>query len=217
MIYENSEIHNIEELIPGETEGGVCWSRLPKYVFDKLESDMGRSHCMGHTGVELCFVMDSDTVTIRMKAKTDGVFHVCRGSIQGGWEDHEAHKTVGNETEDYVIKKTENLPLLKKISSEFGHPFSPEVIRVIFDRGSFELIDIIGDIEPPKREQIPEKTLLCYGSSITHGSNSIDMSHSWVSMLAHNLRMDTRNLGIAGACMLESIIAEYIADEGAAG
>lgn len=174
--------------------------------------------CCAATGVELRFVMKSDTVTLRMRTPLGkGAFHVYRGSIQGGWEDHEAGKATTKEFEDFVIKKSENLRTLERITNNFNYPFSPEVIRVIMDRGTFEILDIIGDVEPPKKEQLPKKTLLAYGSSITHGSNSIDMSHSWVSVLAHNLKMDCINLGMAGSCMMEPEMVEYIAKKGEAG
>ena len=191
-------------------------------MYEKLESEQGKNKSLGFTGVELRFVMKSDEVTIRMRTTGEpGVFHVYRGSIQGGWQDHEVGKNIGNEFTDFVIKKSENIAVLDKISKEFNYPFSPEVVRVIFDRGTFggvfEILEVIGDVEPPSDSQIPEKTLLAYGSSITHGSNSIDMSHSWVSVLAHNLKMDCRNLGMAGSCMMEPELIDYIASEGEMG
>lgn len=67
----------------------------------------------------------------------------------------------------------------------------------------------------PKKEDCPSKTLMCYGSSITHGSNAIDTSHSWAAVLAHNIDYDVKNKGMAGTCCMEPSFAEYIADEGA--
>ena len=58
---------------------------------------------------------------------------------------------------------------------------------------------------------------LAYGSSITYGANSIDMSHSFVSVIANNLRMDARNLGMAGSCAIEPEFADYIAALGEKG
>lgn len=217
MIYKNIEIHNIGELLENDN-GSVSWIRVPSSVYDKMESDKGKRMCSGSTGVELRFVMESDSVTLRMRTKTGkGSFHVYRGSIQGGWEDHGAEKSVTEETADFVIKKSENLSLLAKVTKDFNQPFSPEVIRVIFDRGIYELIDVIGNIRPPQKAELPQKTLIAYGSSITHGSNAYDMSHSWVSVLAHNLKMDCRNLGMAGSCFMEPEIVEYIAREGERG
>ena len=214
MVYKNIEIHNVGEIVENEN-GSISWIRVPCSVYDKIESEQGKNMCCGATGVELRFVMESDSVTLKMRTRgKNGIFHVYRGSIQGGWEDHEIDKVVTNEVADYVIKKSENTESLKRISNDFNQPFSPEVVRVIFDRGTYELLDVIGDVEPPAKEQLPQKTLLAYGSSITHGSNSIDMSHSWVSVLAHNLRVDARNLGMAGSCLMEPEIVEYIASEG---
>lgn len=218
MVYQNMEIHNIGELIPCDNGEGVRWLRVPQNVYDKMESDSGKRLCRGATGVELRFVMKSDTVTLRMKVNEGtGVFHVFRGSIQGGWEDHELKQYVTEDVHDFVIQKSGNLPVLRRITEEFHQPFAPEVVRVIFDRGTYTLLDVIGDVAPPEKTQLPKKTLLSYGSSITHGSNAIDASHTWVSVLAHRLRMDARNLGMAGSCRMEPAIAEYIAKEGELG
>lgn len=217
MIYKNTLIHNVGELVENDN-GSISWIRVPCSVYDKMESEQGKNMCRGSTGVELRFVIESDSVTLKMRTRgKNGIFHVYRGSIQGGWEDHEVDKIVTNETADYVIKKSENIEILKKISEDFKQPFSPEVVRVVFDRGGFEIFDVIGDVRPPKPEELPKKTLLAYGSSITHGSNSIDMSHSWVSVLAHTLKMDCINLGMAGSCLMEPDIIEYIANEGVKG
>lgn len=215
MIYKNLQIHNIGTLVQDSDNESVSWYRVSVAAYDAMDSDMGRRQCEGSTGVELRFVMKSDTVTLRMRVKNGtGIFHVYRGSIQGGWEDHEVDKVVTAQAADYVIKRSANLPLLEKIARDFHQPFSPEVVRVIFDRGSFELLDVIGEVEPPREEQLPEKTLLVYGSSITHGSNSLDMSHSWPAVLAHNLKTDLRNLGLAGSCRMEYVLMDYLADQG---
>lgn len=215
MLYRNVEIHNIAEIIKESENNSIKWLRVPKEVYERMETEQGKRMCTCSTGVELRFVMKSDTVTIRMRTTCGaGVFHVFRGSVQGGWEDHEVNKIVHGEFSDYIIKKSENSDMLNRIKKDFEQPFAPEVIRVIFDRGYYELLDIIGDVVVPEKNQLPQMTLFAYGSSITHGSNSIDISHSWVSLLAHNLKMDCINLGMAGSCLMEPKIVEYIADEG---
>lgn len=219
MVYKNLEIHNAVQII--ETKDAVEWLRFPKDVADQLEMECSKNLCKNSTGVELRFVMKSDKVVIKLKAVSgEGVlntFHIYYGSIQGGWEEHEINKFVDNESCEFEIKRPENIERLKEISKQFGHSFSPEVVRIIFDRGSYEIIDIKGDIEPPKPWQIPNGTIMAYGSSITHGSNAIDASHTWASVLAHNLNMDLRNLGMAGCCRMEPEIIEYIAQEGERG
>ena len=214
MIYKNAELHNVEELIYND-DGSISWIRVPGTVRNALESDQGKRMAINSTGVELRFVLKGDQAVIRMSTgEGDGIFHVYRGGIQGGWSDHEVHKQVNTKPEEYVIEKSANIDRLKVVTEKVGYPWEPEVVRIIFDRGYFKIFDISGDIEPPKREQCPEKTLLSYGSSITHGSNAIDASHTWVSLLAHNLKMDARNLGMAGSCAMEPEMVEYIAAEG---
>lgn len=218
MIYRDMEIHNAAELY--ETENGISWYRLPMEVCEKLEIDKQNHRARNSTGVELRFVMKSDEVRIRMSSLDlsnvgmTSVFHVFRGGIQGGWQDCEQDKCIQRTGNEVVIKKSENPEILKKMTEQAGYDFDPEVIRVIFDRGHIEIIDVIGDIEPPKKEQLPKRTLLTYGSSITHGSNSIDASHSWASVVAHHLNMDLRNLGMAGSCAMEKEVMDYIAKEG---
>ncbi|UKI37142.1 MAG: hypothetical protein L6V93_02775 [Clostridiales bacterium] len=74
---------------------------------------------------------------------------------------------------------------MEDMTKEGNFPFSPSVVRIVFDRGYIELVDVIGDVEPPRAEMLPKKTFLCYGSSITHGSNAICYSNTWASYLAH--------------------------------
>lgn len=217
MIYKNAELHNVEEIV-NNGDGSISWIRVPNTVYNALEMANGKKMAICSTGVELRFVLKSDKITIKMCTKdADGQFHVFRGGIQGGWVDHELHKQVGTNVEEFVIEKSKNSDRLKKMTEQIGYDWDSEVIRIIFDRGYFNIYDIIGDIEPPKKGQCPKKTLLSYGSSITHGSNAIDASHTWVSLLAHNLNMDARNLGMAGSCALEYEMADYIASEGEKG
>ena len=221
MIYKNIEIHNAAELIENG-DGSVSWKRVPNEVHKALEGKLADKIVWYATGGELRFVIRGENAVIRMSAKDASpgsfyTFHVFRGGIQGGWRDHEIHCHVTDQVQDFVIERSKNIPHLKEISEKMGTEWDPEVVRVIFDRGSYKLFDVIGDVVPPTPEQKPKKTLLCYGSSITHGSNSIDQSHSWPSLLGHNLNMDVRNLGMAGSCALEPDMVYYIASEGERG
>lgn len=218
MIWKNVEFHNVAELIENE-DGSVSWLRMPQWVKDGLDSD-GRN--LGNaTGVELRFVLKGDKVVIKMSAgdtpTCTGMFHIYRGAIQGGWQEHSVHRFVGGIPEEFEIVAADNLDNLKFMTEKAGYQWDPQVIRVVFDRGIYKIYDIVGDTEPPSAAQKPQKTIVCYGSSITHGSNSMNMSYSWVSLVAHNLNMDVRNLGMAGSCKLEPSVAEYLTAEGKQG
>ena len=221
MIYKNFDIHNAAEIVECG-DGSVTWRRVPEAVESAMEAREPWRLVSGATGVELRFVMRGETATVRMSTyennpESFATFHVFRGSVQGGWSDHEIHRHVTGEVEDFVITRSGNTERLRAISERCEYPFDPEVVRIIFDRGRYRIYDVIGDVAPPTPQHLPSRTLLAYGSSITHGSNSIDASHSWVSTLAHDLGMDARNLGMAGSCALEPCMADYIAAEGEAG
>lgn len=221
MLYKNVEIWGAAELIDNG-DGSISWKRVPSFVHNKMESKVADIIVHNSTGVELRFVIKGDSATIRMSTYANNPnsscsFHVYRGNIQGGYFDHEEHRHITGEVQDFVIKKSYNANRLKTVSQKFAYGFDSEVVRIIFDRGRYRIYDIIGDVVPPNKEQYPKKTLLCYGSSITHGSNALSQSNSWASILAHNLNMDLRNLGMAGSCAIEPEFAEYIASEGEKG
>ena len=72
---------------------------------------------------------------------------------------------------------------------------------------------IEGDISLPKSYQVPKKSLLSYGSSITHGAGSSVPTSGYAFNLATKLGMNLRNLGMAGAAHMDEAMAEYIAEQ----
>ncbi len=220
MIWKNIEIFNVAELVTFE-DGSVSWLRVPKSACETMETSMGPNMARGTTGVELRFVLKGESVKIVMSSLEDemgfNTFHVYRGGMQGGWDDHELHAHITPTPQEFEFKRSERHQDQKAVHEMLGLDWDGEVIRVIFDRGEVKLHDVTGDVEPPKPSQTPKNTLLCYGSSITHGSNSIDASHTWASVLAYNLNMDCRNLGFAGSCAMEPAVVDYIASLGEQG
>lgn len=219
MIYKNMEIFNVEELIELE-DGSVTWRRVPKWVEDTLErGDQSLRYSRISTGVELRFTLKSDQATIRLaKVKDDGVdnsFCVFRGGFQGYYGDYAKSCVVSNmEVMDVVITKHNN-PDRQKLMNELTElGWDMELVRIRFDRGLFRIVDVIGDIEPPKKEQCPKKTLMTYGSSITVGMDSMAAATAWASILAQKLRWDLLNKGFAGSCLMEYDMAEYLAQLG---
>ena len=212
MIYNNFEIHNVGEL-KEHTDGGVTWVRVPENV-QSVMSESGQNQALGSTGVELRFVMECDEAVLKIQKIGAGsslsTFQIYYGGIQGGWECHEVNKYISNEICEFVIKKPKNMETLKKMTEQAKLDFSPEVVRIIFNRGRYRILGIEGKVRPPKKDELPEKTLLCYGSSITHGSNSYTQPECWPSVVAHNLNYDLLNLGFAGSCKMEPEMVDYI-------
>lgn len=219
MIYKNIDIHNIAEIVETEN-GGVEWLRLPWKAYNALYGETGRRMSRSTTGVELRFVMkgDSAKITLRPLAENGIVgFNVFFGGLQAGYSCFGEGGFVTRDNPYIVINKPQNMEMMKKISSDSGYDFDPEVVRIVINRGRFEIMDVEGDVCPPERSQLPEKTILTYGSSITHSSNSLAISNSWAATLAHNLNADLINLGMAGSCGIEKEVVEYIAELGEKG
>lgn len=220
MIYKNIEIHNIGEIIECE-DGGITWLRAPQSVYDAMETEQGKKMLKGCTGVEFRFVMNGPEVTLKLQSISEpDVLVTCQtyfGGIQGGWECQEINTHIGTEPTDIVIKRPQNLDMLYKMTECAGLDFDPAVVRVILNHGDYKVIDIIGDVKPPEKEQTPAKTLLCYGSSITHGSNSYATPSNWTALVAHNLNTDLINLGQAGSCLMEGEMVDYISRLGREG
>ena len=221
MLYKNIDIHNVAELVYND-DGSVSWKRVPSEVQSEMEIPNGQRMAQNATGVELRFIIKGDSATIRMSTcgndpKATQAFHVYRGGIQGGWRDLDMNRRVTGEIQDFVIERSSNMSNLKAMTEKCGYDWDPEVVRIVLKGGGCKIYDIIGDVVPPSKVHYPRKTLLSYGSSITHGSNALDQPHTWVSVVAHNLNMDARNLGMAGSCAMEPAMAEYIASEGEKG
>lgn len=57
-----------------------------------------------------------------------------------------------------------------------------------------------------------EKPIVCYGSSITHGTDAVRPGLTYPHMLSRALNLNVYNLGFSGSCKGERRMAEYIAD-----
>ena len=213
LIYENIEVHNAAELLPGES-GGAIWLRYPSSVCKTFERDGARIQAGNSTGVELRFIMKSDVVEIKLRSKGNGRFHIFRGGLQGGWYD-QGKITSADGTVIRIERKEQET--IDRVHKDFALPWDPSLIRIVFDGGRFEILDVVGEIAAPAAGQTPEKTILFYGSSITHGSNSLSATNNWTSWVAHGLSMDFLNKGLAGSCCMEDETVSYLGALGCEG
>ncbi|MFA5007552.1 MAG: SGNH/GDSL hydrolase family protein [Candidatus Izemoplasmatales bacterium] len=219
MEYRNIDIHNIGHI--EHHDRGITWLRVPRHVYDALETDMGRSMARNAIGVELRFVIHSGQAKITLQSLSDPRFlttlHTFYGGVQAGWDGHEMNSHIPVQPTEFVFSRPANVDVLRDVSKRAGSEWNPDVVRVILERGDIRILDVEGDVVPPAKRQLPSRTLLTYGSSITHGSNALSISYAWPSVVAHRLGMDLRNLGMAGSCRMEPEMVDYIAALGEAG
>lgn len=99
------------------------------------------------------------------------------------------------------------------LREQAGRRFDPELRRILFHfRASVGPVRTRGEVTPARAEQLPARTLLCYGSSITQGMEALTAAGSYAPRLARLLGLDLLNLGFGGSAHLEPEIAAHIAE-----
>lgn len=209
MIMDGILFHNVAEMIPQE-DGGKLLVRLPQDVRACL-SEVGQKHSLLASGVELRFRIRSGETEIYLRTEPTAEelpVLIAYGDFQGGWMF--SAKQITKEKSCIRVRPTDHLPQLQQITKEKGLRFQPEMVRLLLPYTPCVYLGAQGDIEPPHPGDLPAKTLLCHGSSITHGSLALGANASYASQLARALGMDCLNLGVAGACQLEEEVARHI-------
>ncbi|MEK6796064.1 MAG: GDSL-type esterase/lipase family protein [Spirochaetota bacterium] len=201
MIHENIEFHNVV-MEPSPT-GGMMLPRYPSAVRNAF-SERGRFVAMESTGGEMRFVTDAKNVRVYLSSvDNDADVHVYRGDFF--LATHTLSK--GQVSVIHLEPPARFNEVADAMVSRGG--FSPSVWRIRFNRACtvFHGLDAFGhDVRPPKKDEKPAKTLLCYGSSITHSNANGYPAHA-----ARILGMDVYNKGLSGACQCEKEAADYIA------
>ena len=99
---------------------------------------------------------------------------------------------------------------MQRISREARLPFDPQVVRLVLPYGNIIFHGVEGDVTPPPQEMLPKHTLLCYGSSITHGSLALASPYTYPFRIAQKLGFDYLNCGFAGTAHCDRAIAQWL-------
>ncbi len=211
MIFKNAELYNVGDLLP-EEDGGYRICRVRSDVRDHM-SEGGKNLSIAATGVEIRFVINSGTVKITLRSNIKRRLLVMYGALHGGM-DAVAH-SYGTENTTLEISPCSDIPTLTQLTDMCGYGYSPNVVRLLPESASRDVIvDIEGDIRPPRPDEVPSKRFMVYGSSITHGFYSLMQTNTYVYQLGRKLGYDPYNLGFAGSCALEKEVADYISENG---
>ena len=226
MIWKNAELFNVEELVPyrdeyikprgvkcEDPEGrkGYLMSRIPDAVRVQCEEGM-QCQAFECSNVEIRFNIRSGAARIKLYSPCHAglatVAEVRYGSFPGVYQ----FVTSTGKVETIEVSMPEQVEKWKKVADLSGMEFDPSLVRVLLPYNSPSiLVDIEGDITPPRPEQVPQMRFLSYGSSITHGLNSSLAKDSYVSRIARSLRVDGYNKGFGGACTIDPAMADYMA------
>ena len=211
MVFRDKiEVHNAAALIPGEH--GFSLYRVPEEVFKVLERPDAAAKW---TGVELRFVIEEGnqaTVHIFSNDTDPGVSRVCAlylGSQQHGWQ-WLLQKQIHPGMNDITVTLPDNMEELESRSKAYHDPFSARVVRLVMPTGKYELCDVEGKVRPSRQDELPERYGVFYGSSITHGAAADVTSASYVSIATQELKIDSFNKGMSGACYMETEFLDYL-------
>ncbi|MFR8469838.1 hypothetical protein BLA28_13995 [Eisenbergiella tayi] len=209
MIFQGIDFHNVDSLV--RQSQGYAMQRVPDSVRLQLNENARDEVRFNSTGVELRFKIKSEKAVLSLKAEPGSeamTAFIYYGSFQGGWQN--SSKAIGVQETRISIPRPGDPEILQKLTGDCGLPFNPEVIRVVLPYGRCLFLGIEGDVEPPEQGDLPDKTYLAYGSSITHGSLALAAPCTYPFRIAQKLGCDYLNLGYAGSAYLEKEMAEYI-------
>lgn len=208
MIHKSALLHNVAELV--EEPAGLRIQRVPEATRARLD-EPAQLRTQNPDGCEIRFVLEGDHAEVTLSAKEPGTtVSLFYGPFDGRqrWVLTDTPQTIRVEVPPDQKARLESLPPeeVRRLR------FSPRVCRLVFyDRGIALLHDIAGNIRPPTAEELPARTILAYGTSITHGAAASAAHLTWVAQTAWRLGTDILNLGVGGACLSEAAYGDFIA------
>lgn len=211
MIYDNILYHNVEEV--EKTSLGYRIHRYPKNISNKLNNAaklIARYSC----GCEMRFVTNAKRIRITLIGKEGGenggdIFAFKGDYFYSAYKIHEGKITTITLEEPERMNSVDNSFFENSV-------FSPNVWRVYFSNTIIEVLDIDtfgDDIRPPAETEMPKYKILSYGSSISHGSNTVANTSTYVNTFARLMHADALRKGLGGSCHAENIIADYFAEK----
>lgn len=212
--FKNAELYNIEELIKVD-EKYYRMSRLNAQIRGEVaESTAERSFY--NCGCEIRFNLKGEKAEITLLRKpgeevlATGAAEIYYGDFQASYQ--ETPRILSNEPLTITIKQ-KIVVEVENTAKNLNNVFAPELVRILlpYDWDNY-LIDIQGNLDPPAASQVPEKKILTYGSSITHGGSANHPGESYAFKLAQLLGYDLINKGFAGSAKMEPAMANYLAE-----
>ncbi len=209
-MFENVELFNVAEA--KKVQNGYALNRFPEKLQGKI-NPFGSMVASYSCGCEIRFVKEEAKQVVRVNfiaENGDCNVVVYRGDRPQGVYTAKKGEFFSVDIGDCPTDAV-NIPEYFK-NDLYDH----NVVRIVFQASRIILcgIETFGrKIRPPKNEELPKRTMLAYGSSITHGSNSVGAPYTYASTAARNLSAQVLNKGLGGSCFCEKDVADWFADE----
>ncbi len=207
MIYKNAWLHNVAELIKPSQGEGELLCRIPDALRAKLNPSV-QGLATYPAGCEIRFNLKGPSAKVKLATSSSfGPADVLAGCFT-----LRPRVMVWDHPTEIEIKLPDHITLLQRIAKEQGHAFDPRLCRIALPHDvPLRLMDIEGDIEPPRPEQLPSRRMLAYGSSITQGYSCSHPTGTYILRTGHLLGVDVLNIGFGGGAWLEAEIGQYLA------
>lgn len=180
-------------------------SRFPERLEPHYLTPGGKLSSRQSTGCELRLVPSGSHLLFRISSPDGAKVHGFQGDF---WR--EALELEAGKIYEFRIEVSGRLKHLPE-SSRQGCCFSPEVLRLVVERGTLYLhgIDDYGfPCRKPEAKEIPQATWLAYGSSITQCD-----TYGYIFAAAERLGVDVLDKGMSGSCGVEASTVKFLAKE----
>lgn len=203
MDIDQLDFFNVAELTPIVGSGDLRLSRFPAALEPHYLLPGGKVVSRFSQGCEIRFVPEGQAFVVRLSSPTGARVHFYQGDFWSGITDIAPgeHKEWSLEVKAGLAKQVES------VRSQCV--FSPEVVRLVVERGSlyFVGLDTYGmPCRKPRGDELPRLRWLAYGSSITQAD-----TYGYAHQAALRLGVDVLNKGMSGSCGIEPSTTEYLA------
>jgi len=208
MRYNDLEFFNVSELTKLEHFPGVRLNRFPENIRSAIERKTPVSFSRG-CEIRFVFLDGGAAIAYLLAADEDGEALIFFGDYMCS----RVALPKGIITPVHI-----SFPeLMKRDFDELNNKsrYSKNLCRIFLNNKA--VVHFVGfeshhcKVAPPQAKDLPDKTWVAYGSSITHGAGASSNNNSYVQLCARLLKSQALNLGMSGACGCEKDIGDYIA------
>jgi len=208
--YQNVELHNIADTVEQDGQPGFTTTRYPAAILPEINPG-ARNNAAHGSGCEVRGMLPPDgEARITLQTTDTNVVPPVVTVYHGSFSGQAIH--VGPDPVTITIKPPDRFDVMQQISAQQSLPFDPRLARVCFPPiHPVRVLSIEGDLTYPPDDATPDRALLCYGSSITHGAHAISPRGTYAAQCAWRLGYDLINLGVGGSARMDAAIADHIA------
>ena len=214
MLYRDMELFNVASLRTDER--GTRINRLPELPETDGNPELAKNTSFHAAGCELRFNIEGDAAEITLYSPEEP-YYSTYGIIEIFYGEYAAYSTLT----PYILPKDGSItlsiprPAMGPEFSDFakreGHRYDPFLVRVVLPYNrKITVTDVKGRLSPPRDDQVTRRSMLCYGSSITHGFFAVRTGDNYPSRLGRAFCSDVYNLGFGGCAHMDEAVARHI-------